>query len=66
MGFTICPAARLIITIPIKRETTAVHPNGAYGYVNDEPVSIQNLTGNPYGELVPMLKGGVCLFSRLV
>ncbi len=42
-----------------QNQGVAVHPNGAYGYVNDEPVSIQNLTGNPYGELVPMLKGGV-------
>lgn len=28
-----------------------VHPNGDYGYVNDEPVSIRELEGNPYREL---------------
>lgn len=28
-----------------------VHPNADYGYVNDEPVSIRDLEGNPYGEL---------------
>lgn len=36
----------------------AVHPNGAYGYVNDEPVPLQELAGNPYGALVSMLRGG--------
>lgn len=28
-----------------------VHPNEAYGYVNDEPVPISNLAGNPYRAL---------------
>lgn len=28
-----------------------VHPNEDYGYMNDEPVPISNLAGNPYREL---------------
>lgn len=28
-----------------------VHPNSNYGYVDDEPVSIRDLQGNPYGAL---------------
>lgn len=42
-----------------QNQGVAVHTNGAYGYVNDEPVPIQELSGNPYGELIPMLQGGV-------
>lgn len=34
----------------------AVHPNGEYGYVNDEPVQLQSLRGNPYEEIAFMLK----------
>ncbi len=29
-----------------------VHPNEAYGYVNDEPVAVQNLPTNPYGAFI--------------
>lgn len=36
----------------------AVHPNGAYGYVDDEPVPIQELAGNPYVELAAALRSG--------
>lgn len=32
-----------------------VHPHGDYGYVNDEPVALANLAGNPYAELVDVL-----------
>ena len=35
-----------------------VHPNEAYGYVNDEPVSVRNLSGNPYGEFADALLTG--------
>lgn len=34
-----------------------VHPNEAYGYVNDEPVTLANLQGQPYGELMKALTG---------
>lgn len=34
-----------------------VHPNEAYGYVNDEPVALANLQGQPYGELMKALTG---------
>ncbi len=40
-----------------QNQGVVVHPNDDYGYVNDEPVPIQNLSGNPYGELVPLLQG---------
>jgi len=33
-----------------------VHPNAAYGYKDDKSVPLQNLKGNPYGELVKVLK----------
>lgn len=36
----------------------AVHPNEGYGYVDDEPVNIQELAGNPYQKLVSALQGG--------
>ena len=32
-----------------------VHPHEDYGYVNDEPVPISNLAGNPYRELADTL-----------
>lgn len=32
-----------------------VHPHEDYGYVNDEPVTLANLAGNPYAELVDAL-----------
>lgn len=32
-----------------------VHPNEAYGYVNDEPVPVSTLAGNPYRELADTL-----------
>lgn len=35
-----------------------VHPNGDYGYVNDEPVSIKDLAGNPYGGFADALAEG--------
>lgn len=35
-----------------------VHPNGDYGYVNDEPVSIEDLSGNPYGGFADALAEG--------
>lgn len=35
-----------------------VHPNENYGYVNDEPVSIKDLSGNPYGQFVDALTTG--------
>lgn len=35
-----------------------VHPNEAYGYVNDEPVSVRNLSGNPYGKFADALLTG--------
>lgn len=35
-----------------------VHPNEAYGYVNDEPVAIDTLPGNPYGEIISSLESG--------
>lgn len=35
-----------------------VHPNGNYGYVNDEPVSLRNLPGSPYGTLENALMSG--------
>lgn len=35
-----------------------VHPNEAYGYVNDEPVVIDTLPGNPYGEILSALESG--------
>ncbi len=34
----------------------AVHPNKEYGYVNDEPVQLQSLKGNPYEKITFMLK----------
>lgn len=35
-----------------------VHPNEGYGYVNDEPVIISELPGNPYGDLITSLESG--------
>lgn len=35
-----------------------VHPNEAYGYVNDEPVSIRSLSGNPYEDFADALLAG--------
>lgn len=32
-----------------------VHPHADYGYVNDEPVALANLKGNPYAELASVL-----------
>lgn len=32
-----------------------VHPNKNYGYVNDKPVKLEELPGNPYAELVQEL-----------
>lgn len=34
-----------------------VHPNEAYGYVNDEPVALADLQGQPYGELIKAMTG---------
>lgn len=35
-----------------------VHPNEAYGFVDDAPAAISDLAGNPYGELAGHLAGG--------
>ena len=35
-----------------------VHPNEAYGYVNDEPVALTALEGNPYEELWGVVQKG--------
>lgn len=35
-----------------------VHPNGNFGYVNDEPQVLSNLPGHPYGELENELVAG--------
>lgn len=35
-----------------------LHPNEAYGYVEDEPVSIRDLSGNPYAALENALLSG--------
>lgn len=35
-----------------------VHPNEAYGYVNDEPVPLSQLEGRPYQELEKILSAG--------
>ena len=35
-----------------------VHPNDAYGYVDDEPVALRDLAGNPYGALADALAAG--------
>ena len=35
-----------------------VHPNDAYGYVDDEPVALGDLAGNPYGALADALAAG--------
>lgn len=35
-----------------------VHPNEAYGYVNDEPVLLTDLEGNPYGALLDQIESG--------
>ncbi len=42
-----------------QNQGVAVHPNSDYGYVDDEPVPMQDLSGNPYEKLVPMLQGDV-------
>ena len=34
------------------------HPNEAFGYVNDEPISLFSANGGMYGELVSYIKGG--------
>lgn len=39
-----------------QNEGLMVHPNDAYGYVDDEPVVLENLEGNPYEELSGVLK----------
>lgn len=36
----------------------AVHPNEAYGYVDDEPVNVLELEGNPYEAVVSLLEAG--------
>lgn len=33
-----------------------VHPNEAYGYVDDEPVMLEDLAGNPYASLAAALR----------
>lgn len=35
-----------------------VHPNEKYGFVDDAPVMLSDLEGNPYGELAGRLAGG--------
>lgn len=35
-----------------------VHPNEAYGYVDDAPVPVSSIEGNPYGELLTSLESG--------
>lgn len=35
-----------------------VHPNEAYGYVDDEPVKLESLIGNPYAKLAAALRSG--------
>lgn len=35
-----------------------VHPNEAYGFVDDAPVMLSDLAGNPYSELASRLAGG--------
>lgn len=35
-----------------------VHPNEAYGFVDDAPVMLSDLDGNPYSELTGQLAGG--------
>lgn len=42
-----------------QNQGVAVHPNSAYGYVDDEPLPLQNLPGNPYSKILPMLESGV-------
>ena len=36
-----------------------VHPNEGYGYVNEAPVGLQDLQGNPYGALIEKIKNGI-------
>ncbi len=40
-----------------QNEGVMVHPNEAYGYVDDEPAALADLEGNPYGQLSERLKG---------
>ncbi len=35
-----------------------VHPNEAYGFVDDAPVALAAFSGNPYRELAEKLKSG--------
>lgn len=39
-----------------QKEGVMVHPNEAYGYVEDEPAALGSLEGNPYEELSGRLK----------
>lgn len=40
-----------------QNEGVMVHPNEAYGYVDDKPAALAGLEGNPYGQLSERLGG---------
>lgn len=42
-----------------------VHPNKEYGYINDAPVALQDLNGNPYSKLIKKIQSNSSLKELL-